>query len=325
MSDVVGEFTTGASTEPPRSAAEVGAAPEVISGRWSDVWKSIRRSWSGRIGLFLSGLIILLALFAPLVATHPPNTGYLDKARGEAVRATPCVHLFGCAAERAQHLMGQDENGRDVFSRIVYGARVSLLAGAAAIVLSIIVGAAIGLVAGYFGKWWDSILMRAMDVLLSFPSLLLAILINTVLGKGLTNSVLAIGVVGVPTYARVVRGQVLSVREQDFVAADVALGVSRWRILRHRIFPNTLTPLIVQGTLGFATAVLEIAGLGFLGLGANPPLAEWGTMIASGYQNFFAAPHLVFFPGLMIFLNVIAFNLLGDALRDGLDPRIAKR
>jgi ABC-type dipeptide/oligopeptide/nickel transport system permease subunit len=221
--------------------------------------------------------------------------------------------------------MGLDENGRDEFSRLVFGARISLLAGAAAVVLAVVVGTIIGLVAGFFGGRLDNVLMRCMDVLLSFPSLLLAILIVTVLGRGLINSVLAIAIVSVPAYARVVRGQVLSVREQDFITADRALGVRSGRLLRHRVFPNTLTPLIVQATLGFATAVLEIAALGFLGLGVQPPDAEWGTMISAAYRNIFNSPHLVFWPGLMIFINVLAFNLLGDALRDALDPRSARR
>lgn len=156
--------------------------------------------------------------------------------------------------------MGLDENGRDEFSRVVHGARVSLLAGAASVLLALVVGTVIGLISGFYSKWLDNLLMRLMDVLLSFPSLLLAILIVTVLGRGLVNSVLAISVVSVPVYARVVRAQVLSLKEQDFVTADVALGVKRGRILRHRIFPNTLTPLVVQATLGFATAGLEIAG-----------------------------------------------------------------
>jgi len=187
------------------------------------------------------------------------------------------------------------------------------------------VGTVIGLVAGFFGRRLDNVLMRTMDVLLSFPSLLLAILIVTVLGRGLVNSILAIAIVSVPTYARVVRAQVLTLKEQDFVTADRALGVTRRRVLYHRVFPNTLTPLVVQATLGFATAVLEIAGLGFLGLGVQPPDAEWGTMISAAYRNIFNSPHLVLFPGLLIFLNVLAFNLLGDALRDALDPRTSRR
>src|SRR5262245_51109982 len=300
-------------------------APIPSPSRWRDVFSQVLQSWSGRVGLVLAMLIIGMAVFAPLIAPYGSTEVLLDPAAGEAKMDCPLVHLFGCADCTVQHLMGLDENGRDQFSRIVYGARISLVAGASSVLIAVVFGTAIGLVAGFFGRRVDNVLMRCMDVLLSFPSLLLAILIVTVLGRGLINSVLAIAIVSVPIYARVVRGQVLSIREQDFVAADRALGVRRGRLMVHRIFPNTLTPLIVQGTLGFATAVLEIAGLGFLGLGVQPPDAEWGTMISAAFRNIFNSPHLVFFPGLLIFINVLAFNLLGDALRDALDPRSARR
>ena len=299
--------------------------PVPSPSRWRDVFRQILRSSSGRIGLALATTIILVAVFAPIIAPYGPNEILTDPAANERNLESPCVHLFGCPDADVQHLMGLDENGRDEFSRVVFGARISLLAGAASVVLAVVIGTVIGLVSGFFGRRLDNVLMRCMDVLLSFPSLLLAILIVTVLGRGLINSVLAIAIVSVPAYARVVRGQVLSVREQDFITADRALGVRSGRLLAHRVFPNTLTPLVVQSTLGFATAVLEIAGLGFLGLGVQPPDAEWGTMISAAYRNIFNAPHLVFFPGLMIFLNVLAFNLLGDALRDALDPRSAGR
>ncbi len=299
--------------------------PVPSPSRWRDVFRQILHSWSGRIGLVVATLIIAMAVFAPLIAPFGPDEVLLDSATNEVRLERPCVHVLGCDESEVQHLMGLDENGRDEFSRLVFGARISLLAGAAAVVLAVVVGTIIGLVAGFFGGRLDNVLMRCMDVLLSFPSLLLAILIVTVLGRGLINSVLAIAIVSVPAYARVVRGQVLSVREQDFITADRALGVRSGRLLSHRVFPNTLTPLIVQGTLGFATAVLEIAALGFLGLGVQPPDAEWGTMISAAYRNIFNSPHLVFWPGLFIFLNVLAFNLLGDALRDALDPRSTRR
>ena len=309
----------------PAPGSDHPRVPIPSPSRWRDVFRQIRQSWSGRIGLVLATLIIAMAVFAPLIAPFGPDEVLLDSAANEARLERPCVHLLGCDDSEVQHLMGLDENGRDEFSRLVFGARISLLAGAAAVVLAVVVGTIIGLVAGFFGGRLDNVLMRCMDVLLSFPSLLLAILIVTVLGRGLINSVLAIAIVSVPAYARVVRGQVLSVREQDFITADRALGVRRGRLLFHRVFPNTLTPLIVQATLGFATAVLEIAALGFLGLGVQPPDAEWGTMISAAYRNIFNSPHLVFWPGLMIFINVLAFNLLGDSLRDALDPRSARR
>ena len=197
-----------------------------------------------------------------------------------------------------------------------------MLAGIGSVTLAVLIGAALGLVAGFYGRWSDNVIMRFMDVLLAFPALLLAITIVTVLGKGLFNAVIAISIVTIPIYARVVRASVLTVREQEFVAADRALGVSSRRILTHRVLPNSLTPLVVQATLGIATAVLEIAALSFLGLGVQPPTAEWGSMLAAERQQLINAPHLVIAPGILIMLNVLAFNLVGDGLRDALDPRL---
>jgi peptide/nickel transport system permease protein len=320
------EVVPGGGVAPATPGAALGGAPAATpsSSRWGDVARQVLRSWSGRIGLVLATLIIGMAVFAPLIAPYEPNQVLLSPEHGQ-VKEKPCLHIFNCPDEQHQHLMGLDENGRDEFSRIVYGSRISLLAGAAAVGLAVLVGTLIGLISGFYSRWLDNILMRCMDVLLSFPSLLLAILIVTVLGRGMVNSILAISIVYVPVYARVVRGQVLALRDQDFVTADRALGVKDMRILLHRVFPNALTPLVVQATLGFATAVIEIAGLGFLGLGVQPPDAEWGTMISLAYRSILNAPHLVLFPGILIFLNVLAFNLLGDALRDALDPRSERR
>lgn len=314
----------GMRPEPDAEAAVPAAgAADAAPGRWREIGRAIVRSWSGRVGLALATLIIGLTVLAPVLAPYSPTEVLTSSELNETRLETPCVHWLGCSDDEVQHLMGLDENGRDEFSRILYGGRLSLLAGAAAVLIAVVVGTIIGLVAGFFGRAVDNVLMRMMDILLSFPSLLLAILIVSVLGRGLINSILAIAIVSIPAYARVVRGQVLSIKEQDFITADRALGATNFRILRHRVFPNTLTPLVVQATLGFATAVLEIAGLGFLGLGVQPPNAEWGTMISLAYKNILNSPHLVIFPGVMIFLNVLAFNLLGDALRDALDPRSA--
>jgi peptide/nickel transport system permease protein len=291
-------------------------------GLWRDAWRSTLRTRSAQVGLGLLLLLVVLAVFAPVIAPYSPNEVLLGQ--GVKVREKPCVHLFGCADSKPQHIMGIDGNGRDVFSRIVYGSRISLLSGFAAVVGSLFIGTVLGLLAGFYGRWFDTVIMRCMDVLLAFPALLLAITIVTVLGRGLVNAIIAISLVSIPIYARIVRASVLSIREQDFVAADRALGVSNMRILWHRIFPNSLTPLVVQATLGIATAVLEVAALSFLGLGVQPPTAEWGSMLAAERNNVFTAFFLVLFPGIMIMINVLAFNLLGDGLRDALDPRLNK-
>ncbi len=302
---------------------EAGGAPERPLGLWRNAGRELFRQKSAVVGASMLSLLLFVAIFAPFLAPYDPNDVLFNQENVKPSEA-PCIHLFGCDPERPQHILGIDKNGRDQFSRLIFGSRISLLAGVGAVSFALIAGTMLGLVAGFFGGWTDTIIMRFMDVLLAFPSLLLAITIVTVFGAGLINAVIAISVVTIPVYARVVRSSVLSVREQDFVTADRALGVSPWRILSHRIFPNSLTPLIVQATLGVATAVLEVAALSFLGLGITPPTAEWGSMLADSRNQVFTSPHLVFFPGLAIMFNVLAFNLLGDGLRDALDPRLGK-
>jgi ABC-type dipeptide/oligopeptide/nickel transport system permease subunit len=211
-----------------------------------------------------------------------------------------------------------------VYSRVLFGARISLTVGFTIVTGTIIVGMFIGAIAGYLGGSTDNISMRLMDMLLAFPALLLAIVIVTILGRNLTNAMLAIGIVAVPVYARVMRSAVLSVRESDYVTASQALGESQTGILRRRVIPNSVTPLIVQGTLGVGTAVLEIAALSFLGLAAQAPDPEWGAMIGAERNQLFAAPWLTIIPGIMLTLTVLGFNLLGDGLRDALDPRLTR-
>ncbi len=295
-------------------------AVQPARGLWGNAFRQLLRKKSAIVGLAMLAVLLFVAVFAPLLAPFEPNAVLLGN--GVVPRESPCINLFGC--DGPQHILGTDGNGRDEFSRILFGARVSLAAGLGAVVFAVMLGTLIGLLAGYFGKWVDSVSMRLMDVLLAFPSLLLAIFIVTVFGPGLVNAILAIAIVSIPIYARVVRSSVLSVRETDFVKADIALGVSTPRLIWHRVLPNSLTPLIVQATLGVATAVLEIAALSFLGLGVQPPTAEWGSMLAAERNQVFTAPHLVFFPGIAIMWNVLAFNLLGDGLRDALDPRLNK-
>jgi peptide/nickel transport system permease protein len=307
--------------EPPITPQGVELVPVLRSrGLWRDALRSTLRVRSAQVGAVMLTLLVVLAVFAPLIAPYGPTEVLLDT--GVHVREEPCIHLFGCDESKPQHILGIDGNGRDQFSRIVYGARISLLSGVAAVAVALTVGTLLGLLAGFYGRWSDNVIMRCMDVLLAFPALLLAITIVTVLGRGLVNAVIAISLVSIPIYARIVRSSVLTIREQDFVAADRALGVSNRRILWHRVFPNSLTPLVVQATLGIATAVLDVAALSFLGLGVQPPVAEWGSMLAAERNQVFTAPHLVLFPGIMIAINVLAFNLLGDGLRDALDPRL---
>ena len=296
------------------------------SSLWRDALRHLIRKRSAIVGMVLLGILLFIAIFHPLLATFDPNVPMLDipeqVAMGVKKRMPPCIHLLGCPADQPEHILGLDGNVRDFYSRMLYGSKWSLIIGFTTMGFAIIVGTILGAVGGYAGGWLDNLIMRFMDVLLAFPSLILAIAIVSVLGPGLINALLAIGIVYIPVYARIVRASVLSVRETDYVEADRALGVSPARLLFHRILPNALTPLIVQGTLGIATAILDAAALSFLGLGAQPPMPEWGSMLGAERNQVLSAPHLVFFPGIAIMLTVLGFNLLGDGLRDALDPRL---
>ncbi|HEY7564326.1 MAG TPA: ABC transporter permease [Acidimicrobiia bacterium] len=302
--------------------AEEGRFLEKPVSVWKSAWRRLLRRKTGVTGMILIGFWVLVATFAPLIATHDPVRGLLSDEPGVLRRDPPCIHALGCSVEKPEHYLGLDGNARDEFSRIVYGSRVSLTIGLTTVTAAILVGAALGAIAGYFGSWIDNVIMRIMDVVLGFPALLLAIAIVAVLGPGLTNALLAIAIVTIPQYARVMRASVLQIKELDFVSASRALGASNLRILFSRVIPNALTPLVVLGTLGIAGAILEAAGLSFLGLGAQPPTPEWGTMLGEDREGVFTAPHLVFFPGAAIMLIVLGFNLLGDGLRDALDPRL---
>ena len=290
---------------------------------WTDTRRNIARQRVAQVGLLLLGILLAIAIAAPVIATHDPNaTAGIEEGLVTSGQLGPCIHLLGCPAARPQHLLGIDRNGRDEYSRVVFGARISLLVGIATVSFAIFVGTMLGSVAGYAGGWLDNLIMRLMDVLLAFPSLILAIAMVTVLGPGLLNAAFAIGIVGIPIYARVMRASVLSIKERDFVVATRALGESSRGILLRRILPNALTPLIVVGTLGIAGAILDVAALSFLGLGAQPPLAEWGSMIGLDRNQLFSAPHLIIVPGIALSISVLGFNLLGDGLRDALDPRL---
>jgi ABC-type dipeptide/oligopeptide/nickel transport system permease subunit len=273
---------------------------------------------SAQVGMVILGIMLVIALFSDQIAPYNPTKPIKEAKRRDA----PCVHLLGCPADKPEHLFGIDGNSRDLFSRVIFGSRLSLQIGLLTISFAIVVGGLIGAISGYFGGWVDNLLMRLMDILMAFPSMLLAIAIVSVLGPGLINALLAIGIVSIPRFARLIRSTVLTVKEMDYVQASHALGVPPLRILFVHILPNAITPLIVQGTLGIATAILDAAGLSFLGLGAEPPTPEWGLMMGEEKSSVFNAPHLMIFPGLAIMLMVLAFNLLGDGLRDVLDPRL---
>lgn len=303
------------------AATDANLLDATASGQWRLTLRRFRGRTSGMIGLTIVVILVLIAVFAPILAPYDPNQPLIGK-EDVRPREKPCVHLLGCDPEKPQHIMGTDGNVRDEFSRIIYGARVSLTLGFFTVTLALLVGSTLGALAGYIGGWFDNVIMRVMDVILGFPSLLLAIAIVSVLGPGLENALIAIAIVSIPAYARVMRAQVLSIRETDYVSASRALGASPTQILLRRVVPNAMTPLVVLATLGVATAILEAAGLSFLGLGAQPPTAEWGTMLASERNNLFTSPHLVFFPGFAIMITVLGFNLMGDGLRDALDPSL---
>jgi ABC-type dipeptide/oligopeptide/nickel transport system permease subunit len=304
--------------------AEAAAAEKLYEKplpQWRLAMRRFRGRKSGMVGLFMIASLVLVAIFAPLIAPYDPNDDLIGEEDVRRYQA-PCIHLLGCPEDQPQHLMGIDGNVRDYFSRVVYGSRVSLQLGFFTVTLALFVGSAIGALAGYLGGWFDNIVMRFMDVILGFPALLLAIAIVAVLGPGLRNALIAIAIVTLPGYARVMRAQVLAIKESDYVAASRALGAAPLQILVRRVIPNAMTPLVVLATLGIATAILEAAGLSFLGLGAQPPLAEWGSMLATYRNQVFTAPHLVFYPGLAIMITVLGFNLMGDGLRDALDPTL---
>ncbi len=273
----------------------------------------LKAFFSNRLAIFgtaIMSVFILMAVFAPYVAPYSPLQQHLPQK---------------FAGPSLAHPFGQDELGRDILSRVIYGARISLTAGLAAVAVATVVGTIVGLAAGYLGRWPDSLLMRLMDVLLAFPSILLAIIIVSVLGPSLPNAMLAIGIVFIPQIARVVRSAVISVRERDYIEAERALGAGDVQIVLSGVLPNSIAPLIVQATLTLATAILDVAYLSFLGLGARAPTPEWGAMLTdafrSGFGVFLQGQHAIIFPGLAIALCVLSVNFIGDGLRDALDPR----
>ena len=274
---------------------------------FDDIWRQFRKQRLGLIGGGILCMLLLVALLAPVLAPYDPLAQDLYQ------RLQP---------PSIDHWFGTDDFGRDILSRIVYGSRISLRIGLIAISLALTGGTLFGLVAGYRGGMVDMLIMRLMDLMLAFPSILLAIAIVAVIGPGIENAILAVSIVLVPQFARLVRSSVLTVREATYVEAARALGATESRLLFYSILPNCTAPLIVQTTLGMGTAILDAAGLSFLGMGAQPPVPEWGAMLSGGRELLLRAPWVMTFPGLAIFTVVLGLNLFGDGLRDALDPKI---
>jgi len=268
---------------------------------------------TGLAGLIIIAIFTFAALLAPVISPHDP----VENALYDQLK--PPVWKSGGATK---NLLGTDDMGRDILSRLIYGARVSLTLGVVSVGIALIFGSMLGALAGYYKGWPDNLIMRFMDIILAFPHILLAIVIVAYLGPGLRNAMMAIGIINIPRFARIVRASVMEEYEKDYVTAARALGASNRRIIFNAILPNCLAPIIVQASLGFGAAILDAAGLSFLGLGAQPPIPEWGAMIAQGRAMILRAWWVMTFPGIAILLGVLGFNLFGDGLRDALDPRL---
>jgi peptide/nickel transport system permease protein len=280
---------------------------EAVASPLRETWKIFRRNKLAVVGASIVLLFILMAIFADLIAPQSINE------QDQSLRLQ---------SPSSEFWLGTDDFGRDIFSRIVHGSQLSLRVGFFAVLGSVIVGSFLGIIAGYYGRWIDALISRFLDILLAFPSILLAIAIVAVLGPSLRNALIAIAIINVPNFGRLVRSKVLSLKEEEYIVAARSVGMKDRRILLHHILPNSLAPIIVQGSLSIATAILEAAALGFLGLGAQPPEPEWGRMLADSRTYLQQAPWTVVFPGIAIMLTVLGFNLMGDGLRDALDPRM---
>jgi peptide/nickel transport system permease protein len=286
------------------------------AGLWRDAWSRLRRNPGALVGFTLVGLFILVAIFAPLLAPEDPvRDGDLSRLGGSC-----------CPGPSADHWFGIDQQGRDELSRILYGARFSLLIGVVSVAVGLSIGMMLGSIAGYIGGIVDSVIMRLTDIMLAIPGLLLAIGIVAMLGPGLFQIMIAVGVTQIPIFARLMRGSILAQRDNDFVLAARSIGVPRRSILASHILPNAISPVIVQGTLALATAIIDVAGLGFLGLGPqDPSTPEWGAMLTDTTRYLQTAPHLAIIPGVAIIISVLGFNLIGDGLREALDPKLRGR
>ena len=301
---------------------DISKTPGVKLSDWAirrqmlaDFWFYFRQNRGAVVGMWVFLALVLVAVFAQLIAPHDPTLQYRD-----ALLVPPVWQQGG----RADFILGTDAVGRDMLSRLIYGAQYSLFIGIVVVAIALIGGIFVGLLAGFFGGWVDTVIMRVMDVILAFPSLLLALVLVAVLGPGLTNAMIAIAIVYQPHFARLTRAAVMGEKEREYVTAARVAGAGTMRLMFKTILPNCLAPLIVQATLSFSSAVLDSAALGFLGMGAQPPASEWGTMLAEAREFILRAWWVVTLPGLAILVSVLAINLMGDGLRDALDPKLKR-
>ena len=297
------------------TAAEAVSIDPSRRARLAEFWFYFSENRGAVLGLWVFGLLVVIAILAPVIAPHPPNMQYRD-----AVLVPPFWETGG----RATFPLGTDPVGRDMLSRLLYGARYSLFIGVVVTTLALFGGIIIGVIAGYFRGWVDTVIMRLMDIILAFPSLLLALTLVAVLGPGLTNAMIAIALVLQPHFVRLTRAAVMAEKTRDYVVAAKVAGAGPMRLMFRTILPNCMAPLIVQATLSFSNAILDAAALGFLGMGAQPPTPEWGTMLAEAREFILRAWWVVTFPGLAILITVLAINLVGDGLRDALDPKLKR-
>lgn len=291
----------------PKVNDRVEVEVEKVAGPGREAWRSFSKNKVAVVGAGIVVFFILLAVFGPWIAKEGINDQVL------ADRLLP---------PSSEYWLGTDDLGRDILSRIIHGSRISLSVGFFSVIGSIVIGSILGIVAGYYGRWVDMVISRVFDIMLAFPSILLAIAIVSVLGPSLRNALIAIAIINVPNFGRLIRSKVLSIKEDEYIMAAKAIGMKDIRILYSHILPNSMAPVIVQGTLAIATAILETAALGFLGLGAQAPQPEWGTILADSKNYMQSAPWTMIFPGLAIMFTVLGFNLMGDGLRDALDPRM---
>lgn len=292
---------------PNSTNVQVMTTKETSTGPWIDAWRSFRKNKGALVGTAIVLFFVFLACFSPWLAPQGINDQLLTD------RLQP---------PSSQYWFGTDDFGRDIFSRVIHGARISLMVGFLSVVGSVVVGSILGIIAGYYGKWIDMIISRIFDIMLAFPSILLAIAVVSVLGPSLRNALIAIAIINIPNFGRLIRSKVLSIKEEEYITSAKAIGMRDIRILFSHILPNSLAPVIVAGTLAIASAIIEAAALGFLGLGAQAPAPEWGKMLADARMYLRNAPWTMIFPGVAIMLTVVGFNLMGDGLRDALDPKM---